>query len=101
DFEGNGSDDILWLNQSTGLVGAWVVSNAAVTGWDGFGPVDLGQWQFAGVGKFKGPSNPADLLWFNQTTGYVETWIIQNGAVTSGPLLGYADPSVWKVVGIG
>ena len=101
DFMGQGTDDILWQNQSTGLVGAWLISNGAVTGWAAFGPVDLSQWQFAGIGKFKGSSNPADVLWFNQTSGYVVSWIIQNAAVTSGPVLGTADPSVWKVVGIG
>jgi hypothetical protein len=101
DFTGQGTGDILWLNQSTGLVGAWMISNGAVTGWGVLGPVDLSQWQFAGIGKFKGPSNPADVLWFNQSSGYVVIWIIQNAAVTSGLVLGYADPSQWKVVGIG
>ncbi len=101
DFTGQGTDDILWLNQNTGLVGAWLISNGAVTGWAAFGPVDLSQWQFAGIGKFKGSSNPADVLWFNQTSGYVVSWIIQNAAVTSGPVFGTADPSTWKVVGVG
>jgi hypothetical protein len=101
DFVGHGNDDVLWLDKSTGEVGAWLISNGAVTGWAPFGPVDVTQWQFAGIGKFEGPSCPADVLWFNYSNGNVVAWIIQNAAVTSGPVLGSGAPSQWQLVGVG
>ena len=54
DFNGDGTSDVLWYNQATGLVGAEIVSNGANVGWAGLGVVDPTVWKVAGIGDFNG-----------------------------------------------
>jgi len=60
DFTGNGTDDILWQNPTTGDVDEWQISKGQ---W--VGSVDLGthpgSYQIAGIGNFAGPG-ASDIL---------------------------------------
>ena len=92
--------NVLWQNQSTGLVGVWTIQNAQNAGWTQLGQVDPTQWKSVGVGDFNG-TGTAEVLWQNQTTGLLGTWIIQNNTNTGWVSFGSADPLSWKVVGVG
>jgi hypothetical protein len=91
--------NVLWQNQSTGMVGMWLVQNAQNAGWTQIGQADPSVWKAVGVGDFTGNGN-ADVLWQNQTTGLVGMWRIQNATNTGWVSFGQADPNVWTVVGV-
>lgn len=100
DFNGDGTDDILWQNQDTGLVTAWIISNGAVTNSVDIETIDPAVWQVIGVGDVDGDGTD-DILGHNQDTGLVGAWIMNNGAVARWVNMGTADPSVWRAVGVG
>ena len=74
DFTGDGKADVLWQNQSTGVVGAWITGG----GWLGLGTADPTVWTIAGVGDFN-HDGKADVLWQNKSTGLVGVWITGGG----------------------
>lgn len=95
DVNGDGSFDVLWRSQSTGLVGSW--SNLSGTyQWTAYGAPDS-SWQIAGTGDFD-MNGTTDVLWRN-TTGVVGYWEVGTGsAVYTG--LGTVDSS-WQIAGTG
>ncbi len=100
DFNGDGTPDVLWHNQSTGSVVAWLVNkNGVVTGTPNLGSADS-TWRLAGVGDFNGDKT-SDVLWYNQSTGLVGAWIIKRSTLSSWAGLGTVDPKVWRVAGVG
>jgi len=102
DFNGDGKADVLLQDVKTGdanygLVGVWITGGALQ--W--LGQADPSVWKLAGTGDFSGDSK-ADVLWQDTKAGdasygAVGVWI------TGGALqwLGQADPSVWKLAGVG
>jgi hypothetical protein len=94
------TSNVLWQNQSTGLVGSWLIQNSANTGWASLGTADPFTWKVVGVGDFNGDGTP-DVLWQNQSTGLVGIWHIQNNTNAGWLSVGTADPLTWKVVGVG
>ena len=97
---GDHTSDVLWQNQSTAWVGAWLVNNGVYTNWASLGGVDPKVWKVVGVGDFNGDGT-SDALWQNQSTGLVGAWLVKNGVYTNWASVGGADPTVWKVVGVG
>ena len=100
DFNGDGTSDVLWQNQTNGVVGSWLIKNGVYTDWANLGGADLNVWKVVGVGDFNGDGT-SDVLWQNQTNGVVGSWLIKNGVYTDWADLGGADPNVWKIVGVG
>jgi hypothetical protein len=101
DFDGDGISDIVWHNQWTGDVGAWLVKNDRAIDWMGLGNASASQWKVAGVGDFDG-NRVTDVLWQNQVTGLVgATWRDPTSHSITWTGLGSADPSVWKIAGVG
>lgn len=103
DFNGDGSDDILWRNFSTGALTNWLA-----TAGGGFADNDANAlhqvptyWQVAGVGDFNGDGRD-DILW-RSTTGTLSNWL---GTATGGFVINDANafthiPLEWHVVGTG
>ncbi|MCC6124179.1 MAG: FG-GAP repeat protein, partial [Pirellulales bacterium] len=100
DFNGDGTSDVLWLNRSTGAIGAGIVKNAAGQSWASIGQVDPAVWKPIGVGDFNGDKT-SDILWQNQGTGGVGAWIVKNGVYTSWAYFDAVDPAIWKLSGAG
>lgn len=102
DFNGDGTSDQLFRDQTTGLVDEWQQQNGH---WQA--SFDLGathgslDWTIAGAGDFNGDGT-SDVLWFNVTTGQVDEWQMQNGdwakSIDFGATHGSLD---WKIAGIG
>src|SRR5208282_2696668 len=101
DFTGNGTDDILWYNSSSGDVDEWEISYGA---WAG--SVDLGthpgNYQIAGIGDFTG-NGTDDILWTSiSSNGQVQTdiWELSNGKWAASTSPG-SHPAGYQVAGIG
>ena len=98
DFNGDGNDDLLWRNASSGALVSWLgqdsggfVNNPGVSG-------QLpSNWFVASTGDFNGDDND-DILWRNNDTGAVMSWLGQDGGgfVNNPGVSGHVDLS-WHV----
>ncbi|HEX6410061.1 MAG TPA: VCBS repeat-containing protein, partial [Sphingomicrobium sp.] len=82
DFNGDGRDDILWRNGSTGQTTDWLgQANGGFVGNDAnFYATIPATWQVVGIGDFNGDGRD-DILWRNPSTGQTTNWLGQaNGA---------------------
>jgi hypothetical protein len=79
DFNGDGTSDILWRNDTTGQVGMYRMNNGDPT-WQGISTVSLA-WDIVGTGDFNGDGTD-DILWRNTTTGQVGMYRMNNGVPT-------------------
>lgn len=71
DFNGDGIDDILWRNTSTGANTIWKSADAsAVQAMTGVANL---AWRIEGVGDFDG-NGVEDVLWRNHSTGANTIW---------------------------
>ena len=79
DFNGDGKDDILWRNASTGSDShlAWQAATATRLP----GEVADHNWKIAGIGDFNGDGKN-DILWRNTSTGADSIWLAGNSATT-------------------
>lgn len=71
DFNGDGTDDILWIDGS-GDVGIWFMRNSGVQSAAAIATVPLG-WSIVGVGDFDG-NGTSDILW-RDTAGDMGVWL--------------------------
>ena len=97
DFNGDGTSDVLWRNDS-GDINTWLLNNGQVAGGTAPGVVS-GAWQFAGAGDLDG-NGTSDVVWQNTTTGEVDSWLITNGQLTGGAAIGIAS-NAWTPLGTG
>ena len=88
DLNGDGRPDVLWHNQATGGLYAWLMNGLALT-WGGYlAPYTSGsaQWRLAQVSDFDGDRKP-DLLWHHPTTGELYLWYMDGITARSGGTL--------------
>src|SRR4029079_7959548 len=83
DFNGDGTNDILFRHADTGLIADWVLSNGDVV--DPHDPSVPGA-QIVGIGDFNGDGT-SDIL-FQRTDGAFFEWLMSNGTVASNTPLG-------------
>jgi hypothetical protein len=107
DINGDGKADIIWQNQATGGLGAWLMNGAQAVAQSGLSASnpDL-NWKIRGVGDVEGDGR-ADLIWQNIATGQLGLWTLNGFTVQGYSALysGSAPASVgdlnWRVVGPG
>jgi hypothetical protein len=108
DINGDGKADIIWQNQATGGLAAWLMDGPqafAQTGLSVASNPDL-NWKIRGVGDVNGDGR-ADLVWQNIATGQVGVWFLNwftvvgqtNLYFTSG--VATVPDTNWKIVGPG
>ena len=101
DFDGDGNTDILWHNQSTGQLYAWLMdgtiqSSAMLLTPSSVNPV----WQARGIVDLDGDGTN-DILWHNQSTGALYVWLMNGTVQSSGAFLTPASVNpVWQVQGL-
>jgi Ca2+-binding RTX toxin-like protein len=95
DFDGDGKDDILWRNISTGGNAIWKGAVSA-NGMAVSGIPDL-NWKAAGIGDFDGDGKD-DILWRNTSTGTNTIWKGANSA-TPQAVSSVSTPQ-WQVAGV-
>ena len=102
DFDGDGKDDILWRNSTTGENYIYPMEGLTVKPSEGFiRTVTSQDWQVAGVGDFDGDGN-ADVLWRNSSTG--ENYIYPMDGLTIKPSEGFTrtvTEAAWQIKGVG
>jgi hypothetical protein len=91
DFFGNGTDDILYRNNSSGDTWFEAMSNGAFAGWYQVGGSNT-NYSVVGVGDFFG-NGADDILFRDNSTG--DTWVesISNGVFNGWQQVGGSDPS--------
>lgn len=90
DFNGDGNDDILLLNNTNGGVAVWSMNGLTVTNAAVVALYDL-SWSFKGVGDVDGDGDD-DIVWQNNAGTAVAVWKMQNGAVDSAAVVAISDP---------
>jgi serralysin len=96
DFNGDGTDDILWTNQSTGQAVQWLMDNGVVgslsNNWGTMGP----EWRVLATGDFDA-SGTDDILWQNTRTNQGVEWFMEDSYAKDWAYFDLMDPS-WKVI---
>lgn len=98
DFNGDGHDDILWLQPSTGAGKIAYLANGAVTSWGQFATPGQG-WIAIGHGDYNYDGN-VDILWQNQSTGQARESLLSAGQITATFDFGVMG-SDWQLISSG
>ena len=91
DFDGDGKQDLLWRNTSTGQVGVWLMNGSAPTAQVVFGSPPF-SWVIINTGDFDGDGK-SDILWQFANTDQYGVWFMngtQVSAIQSFALPSYA-----------
>jgi hypothetical protein len=103
DFNNDSRPDILWQNQSSGLLEVWYMDRETLTSAAPLNPSQVSDlsWQIVATGDFNGDGKP-DILWQNQANGLLMVWYMDGATRASSAPLNpgqLSDPS-WKIVGV-
>ena len=97
DFNGNGTDDILWRN-TNGTVSIWLMNGAA--------PPTVTQsyavpttWTIAGLGDFN-DDGVSDILWLS-ANNTIAFWEFNKSGTVNASVPGPGLPAGWSIVGTG
>jgi uncharacterized protein (DUF1800 family) len=96
DFNGDGKDDLVWRNATTGASFLWMQNGLATTL-----SAPLGgdtNYSIVGAGDFDGDGR-ADLLWRSAATGSTSIWLMNGGSVVAAA--GVGGSTDWAVIAVG
>jgi hypothetical protein len=96
DFDGNGSTDILWRDNS-GNVGLWLMNGTQIMSTAVLGNAPL-NWSIAQTGDYNGDTK-SDILWIDNL-GNVATWFMNGATVSSVTTYGNVG-TAWSVQSLG
>ena len=100
DFNGDGLEDILWQNTSSGGVYLWTMSGFSIIGAGFLGATtQLSSWKVVtGGGDFNGDGR-SDVLWQNTASGGVYLWTMNGFNVIGAGFVGATTQDLtWKVI---
>jgi hypothetical protein len=99
DFDGNGNDDILWRNISTGENYIYFMNGTTISS-EGYIRSVVPAWTVVGAGDFDGDGK-ADILWRNASTG--ENYLFPMNGLAIKPTEAYfrSVAAPWTVAGLG
>jgi hypothetical protein len=98
DFDGDGKDDILWRNDSTGQVYMQLMNGTMIVGGGLFYTEPNLAWQIVALGDYNGDGK-SDILWRNDATGVVYE-MQMNGVAIANQAAIYTEPNtMWKILG--
>jgi hypothetical protein len=110
DYDGDGIDDLLWHNRSSGQVSVWLMNNSAkqkVKRTSGVAAAN--QWVLPNAAKegrsvakadIDGDGN-SDLLWRNGSNSNVQTWVMRNAKASRKTILAKQSNPEFSYVGDG
>lgn len=106
DFDGDGKDDVMFRNESSGKVAVWLLDGATSTDSLTTGNVHDGlslYWQLKGVGDFNADGKD-DIAWQNVSSGKVAVWCMDGVTATSSLDTGVVNDGIaveWAFIGAG
>jgi hypothetical protein len=117
DFSGDGRDDLLWHNATSGELSAWVLDGTGTAlatlplsrrCGGGMGRVTCSMlWRVVGTDDFN-HDGQSDVVWFNRLTGEVNAWHLDNRGTVTGTktfswrcTAAYGCSADWQPVGVG
>ena len=108
DFDGDGSADLLW-RQNSGALAIWDINGPTITSsnavtYQGNAVAPDASWSVGGIGDFNRDGN-ADILW-RQSSGAISIWLMNGSAVQSSAPITYqgnqvAPDASWSIVEVG
>jgi hypothetical protein len=97
DFDGDGTDDILWYKASTGGTAVWRMANGTVSSASFPGTLNPAIWSQASVGDYNS-DGVDDILWYRASTGGTAIWHMKAGALASSASFpGVLNPAIWDL----
>lgn len=99
DFNGDGTQDILWLNRSTNEMVIWFMTGSTLAYSMPVGVVPGGEWEVEGIGDFNGDGF-ADILWRLTTTGSLYVWYMDEATYLGNDYIETVPPE-WKIAAVG
>jgi N-acetylneuraminic acid mutarotase len=101
DFNADGRTDLLWHNQSTGQLYAWLMNGTTASSGRSLMPPSVNPaWQVRGIGDLDG-DHRSDLLWRNESTGALYAWLMDGTTSSDGRYLSPSSVSpVWQAQGL-
>jgi len=88
DINNDGNTDVLWYNEATGVVSAWLLNGATVTGtqnlsWTCTAASGCAStWHIVGAADVNGDGH-TDVTWYDPTNGQLSSWLLNgSGGVT-------------------
>jgi hypothetical protein len=107
DFNADGKPDIVWQEQTQGWVGIWLMNGLNLLSSTTLSPAGRDRvadtnWKIAGVLDLNGDNKP-DILWQEQTQGWIGAWLLNGTTVTSSVALSpeRVSDTNWKIMGNG
>lgn len=102
DLDGDGRDDLLWWNATTGQVYAMLLGSSLSIGAEGYVYEEPNtSWRIAAVGDFSGSGTRNQLLWRHEETGQVNLMsvTVEDGAfIPSGQFISQESDLYWKII---
>ncbi len=99
DFNGDGTDDLLWRNTGTSQLLIWTLSNGVLSTYptlhSGSG---LSVWNVKWIADLNNDGTD-DLLWQKNDESSVAAWLIAANALNSGGTIYNGDLSAWAIEG--
>ncbi len=102
-IDGDLDDDIVWFNEISGLVLAWIMDGDDLAGSSVIGQVPPSTTWMLEAALDADDDGTADLFWWDQATGRTGWWWITQGTLQSTLIIPYVvpDDSGWRVRGRG
>jgi FG-GAP-like repeat/FG-GAP repeat len=98
DFNGDGKDDILWRNASTGSAYVYLMNGLSISNQGEVRQVSS-DWSIEGVDDFN-DDGKSDILWRNVNSGQAYIYQMNGISVVSEGIIGAAN-SDWNIIGTG
>ena len=110
DFNGDGTDDILWRDPSGGMLGEWTMSGSTIVAanlmtYNGSPTAPDASWSVLAVGDFNGDGT-CDVLWRHTTDGTLYEWMVNGSTIEATQPMTFqnvpqAIPLNWTVAEVG
>jgi hypothetical protein len=101
DFNGDGTDDVIWQDPVTGLAQVWFLGGAQGTNIIGAANLTASNsWRIVGVGDFNRDGHP-DVVWQDPVSGAAQVWFLggaQGNAVTGAATL--SNSNSWRIMSV-
>jgi hypothetical protein len=102
DFNGDRKPDLIWHNQATGQLSAWLMNGTRLIDgvWMSPNQVADTNWKIRAVGDVNRDGH-LDLIWQHVTSGQISAWLMNGIGMASGTLLtpGSVPDLNWRIAG--